>query len=429
MDVQVENLERNMVRLTVTLPEDLVEDAMQRAYLKRRSSFRVPGFRKGKVPRQLMEKMYGPEVFYDDAIDIMLGDHYGEAADESGVEITSRPKVDVKQIEKGKPFIFTAEAARRPDVTLGEYRGVSVSKIETTVTDEEVEENFQKELERNSRLVEKEEGAEIAEGDTAVIDYKGTVDGTPFDGGSAEAYPLEIGSHTFIGTFEEQLVGKKAGEDVQVHVTFPEDYAEKVLAGRDATFDVNIRSIRHKEAPDLEDFVEDAGFDTVDEMKDDLRKRMTEQKETDAKKKREDEAIQKIMDASEMDIPDPMVDFQIDSMVNEFASGLSMQGMSLQQYFQFSGETMDSVRDQMRDEATRRIRSSLVLDEVVRQEGIEVSDEEFAEEVRQMAARYHVKEEEMDNMMKDRDKKDLRHRLGVEKAIALIMDNVTEEEA
>ena len=426
MNVQVENLEKNMVKLTIELPEDVVEQALQKAYLSERNRIRVDGFRKGKVPRQIIEKMYGPEVFYEEASNILIRENYPDAADQCGEDIVSTPEVTVEQIEKGKPFIFTAEAAKRPEVKLGQYKGVKVKKVDTSVTDDEVEGEIEKEMNRNARSVETEE--EIKEGDTATIDFEGFMDGVPFEGGKGEEHPLEIGSHSFIDGFEEQLIGKKAGDEVKVEVTFPEDYQEESLAGKPAVFEVKIHTVRRKELPALDqDFAEDQGFDSVEEYREDVKNRLVKYKEDDAKRQKEDEAIQKIMDSSEMEIPDAMIETQVNRMLTGFANRMRSQGLSMQQYLQFSGTTTDAMKEQTRPEAEKRIRSSLVLDAVAEAEKIEVTDEDIEEQLKKIAEQYRMEVDELKKSFGEDERKDMERELKVEKAIDLILENAVEE--
>ena len=337
MSVQVENLEKNMAKLTIEVSEDKLEEALQKAYLKQKNKISLPGFRKGKVPRNMIEKMYGPEIFFEDAANMLIQENYGAAVDESGADIVSRPSIDVTQIEKGKPFIFTAEVAVRPEVKLGKYMGVTVTKIDTTVTDEEVDEAVEKERNNNARTITVEDRA-IENGDTAVIDFEGFVDGVPFEGGKGENHSLEIGSHSFIDTFEDQLIGKNTGDEVEVNVTFPEEYHAADLAGKPAMFKVKIHEIKAKELPELDDeFAQDVSeFDTLAEYKENLKKNIAERKEAEARRTKEDEAIRKIVEKSSMEIPDAMIDTQVETMIEEFAQRIAQQGLSFEQYMQFS---------------------------------------------------------------------------------------------
>ncbi len=348
MSVQVETLEKNMAKLTVEIEAERLEKALDAAYNKQKKSISMPGFRKGKVPRAMVEKMYGVEVFYEDAANILLQETYPEAYDESGLEIVSQPSIDVVQLEKGKPFIYTAEVAVKPEVTLGKYKGVTVTKIDTSVSDEEVDAEVETQRNNNARTVSVERP--IENGDTAVIDFEGFVDDVAFEGGKGENYDLEIGSHSFIDTFEDQLVGKVAGDDVEVNVTFPEQYQAEELAGKPAVFKVKIHEVKAKELPELDDeFAQDVSeFDTLAEYKEDVKKKLTERKEADAHRTKEDEAIEKIIDDAKMDIPEAMIDNQVNSMINDFANNMMQQGLSMEQYMQFTGMTMDKFKEQVR---------------------------------------------------------------------------------
>lgn len=427
MSVQVENLEKNMAKLTVEIAAEEVEKALQAAYMKEKGKISLPGFRKGKVPRNMIEKMYGPAIFYEDAVNTMLQDHYPSAADESGLDIVSRPTVDVVQIEKGKPFIFTAEVAVKPEVKLGKYLGVQVTKIDTAVSDEELDEALEKERQKNSRTITVTDRP-VQNGDTAVIDFEGFVDGVAFEGGKGENHPLEIGSHSFIDTFEDQLIGKNAGDEVDVNVTFPEQYQAKELAGKPALFKVKIHEIKTKELPELNDeFAQDCSeFETLAEYKEDLRKQLEQTKEDDAKRTKEDEAIQKIIDKSEMEIPEAMIETQCENMVEEFAQRIAQSGLSMEQYMQFSGLTIDKLKEQVRPEAETRIKSSLVLEQIAKDENIEVTDEEIDAEVAKMAAQYGMEADKLKEFMGDAEKKSMKRDLAVTKAVDLIMENVKE---
>ena len=427
MSVQVENLEKNMAKLTIEVSAEELEKALNAAYQKEKNKISIPGFRKGKVPRAMIEKMYGPAVFYEDAANTLMQENYPAAVEESGVDIVSRPTVDVVQIEKGKPFIFTAEVAVRPEVTLGKYMGVTVTKIDTSVSDEEVEESLEKERNNNARTITVTDRA-VESGDTAVIDFEGFVDGVAFEGGKGENHPLEIGSHSFIDTFEDQLVGKNAGDEVDVNVTFPEQYQAADLAGKPAVFKVKINEIKTKELPELDDeFAQDVSeFDTLAEYKEDLKKRLVEQKENEAKRTKEDEAIQKIIDKSKMDIPDAMIDTQCDTMIEEFAQRIAQSGLSMDQYLQFSGMTVDKLREQVRPEATTRIQSSLVLEQIAKDENIEITDEDIDAEIEKMAKAYGMEADKLKEYMGESEKKSMKNDLAIQKAVELVMDNVKE---
>ena len=427
MSVKVENLEHNMAKLTIEVSAEELEKALNTAYNKQKRQISVPGFRKGKVPRAMIEKMYGAEIFYEDAANELMQQTYPSAIDESGVDIVSRPTVDVVQIEKGKPFIYTAEVATRPEVILGKYMGVTVTKIDTSVTEDEVEAELENQRNTNARTVTVTDRP-VKEGDTAVIDFEGFVDGVAFDGGKAENHSLEIGSHSFIDTFEEQLVGKNAGDEVEVNVTFPEQYQAADLAGKPAVFKVKINEIKAKELPELNDeFAQDvAGVDTLAEYKEELKKNLTEKKENEAKKTKEDEAIQKIIDKSKMDLPEAMIDTQCETMVNEFAQRIAQSGLSMDQYLQFSGMTVDQLKEQVRPEAETRIKSSLVLEQIAKEENIEVSDEDIDAEIEKMAKAYGMEADKLKEYMGDSEKESMKRDLAITKAVDLIMENVKE---
>ena len=427
MSVQVEKLEKNMAKLTVEVPAEEVEKALQAAYMKEKNKISIPGFRKGKVPRAMIEKMYGAAVFYEEAANILIQDNYVAAMEESKEDIVSRPTIDIVQIESGKPFIFTAEVAVRPEVTLGKYKGVQVTKIDTTVTDEEVEAALEKEQQKNSRTVTVTDRP-VANGDTAVIDFEGFVDGVAFEGGKGENHPLEIGSHSFIDTFEDQLVGHHAGDEVEVNVTFPEKYQAADLAGKPAVFKVKINEIKTKELPELNDeFASEVSeFDTLAEYKEDLRKHLEVEKENEAKRTKEDEAIKKIIDKSTMEIPEAMIDTQCENMVNEFAQRIAQSGLSMEQYMQFSGMTIDGLKEQVRPEAETRIKSSLVLEQIAKDENIEVSEDEINAEIEKMAAQYGMEADKLKEYLGEDEKESIKRDLSVTKAVDLIMENVKE---
>ena len=427
MSVQVENLEHNMAKLTIEVSAEELEKALDSAYNKQKKNINVPGFRKGKVPRAMIEKMYGAGVFYEDAANELMQKSYPEAIDESGIDIVSRPTVDVVQIEKGKPFIYTAEVAVKPEVELGKYKGVTVTKIDTSVSDDEVAEALEQERNKNARDISVTDRA-VQEGDTAVIDFEGFVDGVAFDGGKGQNHPLEIGSHSFIDTFEDQLVGKNVGEEVEVNVTFPEQYQAADLAGKPAMFKVKINEIKAKELPELDDeFAQDVSeFDTLADYKEDLKKKLVEKKEVEAKKTKEDEAIQKIIDKSKMDLPEAMIQTQCETMIDEFAQRIAQSGLTMEQYLQFSGMTVDQLKEQVRPEATSRIQSSLVLEKIAQEENIEITDEEVDAEIEKMAAAYGMEADKLKEYMGDAEKKSMKNDLAITKAVDFIMENVKE---
>lgn len=427
MSVQVENLEKNMAKLTIEVPAEELEKAIEAVYRKQKNQISIPGFRKGKVPRAMIEKMYGAGIFYEDAANTLMQQNYPSAVDESGIDIVSRPTVDIVQIEKGKPFIFTAEVAVKPEVTLGKYMGVTVTKADTAVSDEEVDAALEKERNNNARTITVTDRP-VAEGDTAVIDFEGFVDGVAFEGGKGENHPLEIGSHTFIDNFEEQLVGKNAGEDVEVNVTFPEQYQAAELAGKPAVFKVKINEIKTKELPELDDeFAKDVSeFDTLAEYKDSLKKNLEEQKKNEVRRAQEDEAIQKIIDKSKMDIPEAMIDTQCESMIDEFAQRIAQSGLTMEQYLQFSGLTIDGLKEQVRPEALTRIQSSLVLEQIAKEENIEVTDEDIDAEIEKMAASYGMEADQLKGYMGEAQRDSMKKELALSKAADLIMENVKE---
>ncbi len=426
MSVQVENLEKNMAKLTVEVPAEELEKAIQAAYLKQKGKISIPGFRKGKVPRVMIEKMYGVEIFFEDAANDLINQEYPKAVDESGLDIVSRPVVDIEQMEKGKPFIFTAEVAVKPEVTLGKYMGVQVTKIDTTVTEEEVEQELNRERESNARTITVEDRP-VEDGDTAVIDYEGFVDGNSFEGGKAENHSLVIGSHSFIDTFEEQLIGKNTGDELEVNVTFPEEYHARELAGKPAVFKVKINEIKAKELPELDDeFAQDVSeFDTLEEYKESLKKRLADRKEASAKREKEEEAINKIVDKSKMEIPDAMLEAQIETMMNQFANQIAQQGLTMEQYMQFSGMTTEKMQEQMKPDALKRIQTSLVLEQIAKEENIEVSDEEVDAEYARMGEMYGMDVEQIKMLMGD-NSEEIKKDLAVQKAVDLVMENIKE---
>ena len=417
-----------MAKLTVEVPAEEVEAALQNAYLKNRKQISVPGFRKGKVPRQMIEKMYGPEVFYDDAANALIQKAYPQAADECELEIVSRPTVDIVQLEKGKPFIFTAEVAVKPEVTLGQYKGIEVEKADTTATDEEVAAELDKEREANSRTITVEDRA-VQDGDMTVIDFEGFVDGEAFEGGKGTDYPLTIGSGAFIPGFEEKLVGAEIGKEVEVDVTFPEEYHAKELAGKPAVFKCTVKEIKVKELPELDDdFAQDVSdFDTLEEYKADVRKKVEEKKAADAKAKKEDAVIEKIIEGAAMEIPDAMVETQAERMVDEFAQRLQMQGLTMEQYLQFTGGNVQALVEQSKPQALKRIQSRLVLEAVAAAENLTASDEELDAELGRMAEQYKMEVEKLKEMFAEEDLKSVREDLAIQKAVELVTDAAVEK--
>ena len=423
MSLQVEKLENNTAKLTIEVPAEEFDKAIQAAYQKNKNKFNVPGFRKGKVPYAMVEKMYGAGVFYEEAANELIPDAYANAAEESELEIVSRPEINVTQIEKGKSFIFEAEVTLKPEIKLGKYKGVKVEAMDTTVTDEDVAAELDKVKEQNARLVAADDKA-VEDGDQTTIDFEGFVDGVAFEGGKGEDYPLTIGSHSFIDTFEEQLIGKKVGEEVEVNVTFPEQYQAKELAGKPAMFKVTIKEIKVKEYPELDDdFAQDVSeFDTLDEYKADIKKNLEEKKAQEAEADKESKVIEAIVNDSEMDIPEKMIEAQCQQMVEEFAQNIAMQGISFDQYMQFTGTTVDQLTEQVKPQAEARVQSSLVLEAIVKAEKIEASDEEFDEEIKRMAERYQMEADKVNELLSDDDKKNIRADICARKAAKLVVE-------
>ncbi len=405
-----------------------MDKAIQAAYMKQKSKISVPGFRKGKVPRAMIEKMYGVEIFYDDAVNDILSKEYPKAAQESGLEIVSRPSIDVVQIEKGKDLIFTAEVAVKPEVTLGDYLGVPVKKADISVTEEEVSAEIEKERESNARMVTVE-GRAVEEGDTVVIDYEGFADGVAFEGGKGENHPLVIGSHAFIDTFEEQLIGKNTGDAVTVNVTFPEEYHAPELAGKPAMFQVRINEVKAKELPELDDeFAQDVSeFDTLAEYRESVHKKLIERKENEARRLKENEVIEKIIEGSQMEIPDAMVQTQAETMVDEFSSRIAQQGLSMEQYMQFTGMTQDKLMEQMKPDALKRIQSGLVLEAIAKAENIEVAQEDVDAEITTMAEMYGMEADKLQEIMGDSEKDSIKKDLAIQKAVELIVEKAQEQ--
>ena len=428
MSLQVEKLEKNMAKLTIEVSPEELEGALQHAYLKNRKQITIPGFRKGKVPRQIIEKMYGPSFFYEDAVNELIPSAYEKAVDECELELVSRPEVSIVQIEKGKPFIFTAEVAVKPEVELGQYKGIEVEKQDTAATDEEVDKEIDKERESNSRSITVEDRP-VQDGDMTVINFEGFVDGTPFEGGKGTDYPLTIGSGAFIPGFEEQLIGAEIGKETEVNVSFPEDYHAKDLAGKPAVFKCTVKEIKVKELPELDDdFAQDVSdFDTLEEYKADVRKKIEERKAASAKAKKEDAVIEKIIEGAKMEIPDAMVKTQAEQGVDEFAQRLQMQGMSIEQYLQYMGGSIDAMVEQYKPQALKRIQSRLVLEAVVAAENLEVSDEELEAEYSRMAEQYKMEVEKLKELFSDADKKNIREDLAIQKAVDLVTEAAVEK--
>jgi trigger factor len=428
MSVQVETLEKSMAKLTIEVSAEEFETALDKAYKKNKNKISLPGFRKGKAPRAMIEKMYGTGVFYEDAANDLIPGAYESAAKESELEIVAQPSIDVTQIEKGKPFIFTATVAVKPEVTLGDYKGIEVEKKTAEVTDEELQAEIDKVRESNSRMITVEDRA-VQDGDITTIDFEGFVDGEPFEGGKGENYPLTIGSHSFIDNFEEQLIGKNIGEETEVNVTFPEQYQAEELQGKPAVFKVTIKEIKVKELPEIDDdFAQDVSeFDTVDEYKEDLKKKLLENKEAALKREKEEDVVGKIIENATMEIPDPMVDTQVRQMVQEFSQRIQSQGLSLQQYMQFTGMTPESLTNELQPQALKRIQSRLVLEAVVAAENIETSDEDLEKELEKMAEMYQMEADKLKELVGEEEKKQIALDLAVQKAVELVVDAAVEK--
>ncbi len=431
MGLQVEKLEKNMAKLTIEASAEELGKAIEKAYQKNKNKMSVPGFRKGKVPQQMLEKMYGAEIFYEDAANILIPDAYEKAlTEEKDLEVVSQPKIDVVQLEKGKPFIFTAEVALKPEVTLGKYKGVAVEKFDTDVTDDEIMAEINKERESNARTISVDDRA-VKDGDMTVIDFEGFVDGVAFDGGKGENYPLTIGSNSFIPGFEAQLVGAKLNEETEVNVTFPEEYQAEELAGKPALFKVTVKEIKEKELPELDDeFASEVSeFDTLEEYKADVKTKIGERKETEAKNKKEDAVIEAIIADSKMDIPEPMLETQTRQMAEDYAQRLQQQGLSLEQYFQFTGLTGEKFLEQMKPAAEKRIQSRLVLEAIVKAENFQVTDEEYDAELEKMAGMYQMEVDKLKEIVGDYEKEQITKDIAIQKAVELILAEAKEGKA
>lgn len=428
MSLQVEKLEHNMAKLTIEVDEQEVEKALQAAYVKMKGRITLPGFRKGKVPRQMIEKMYGPEIFYDEAANGLINSSYPAAYDESDLSIVSQPEIDVVQLEKGKPFIYTALVALKPDVTLGDYKGLKVEKSDVSVSAEEVEAEIEKERERNGRTIEVTDRA-VADKDMIKLDFEGFVDGVAFDGGKGEDYPLTIGSGSFIPGFEEQLVGANIGEDVEVNVTFPEDYQAKELAGKAAVFKCKVNAISAKELPELDDeFASEVSeFETLAEYRSDVEKKLKERKETTAKEKKENEVVEKAIENASMDIPDAMLNQQTKQLVDDFTNRITQQGLTVEQYYQFTGMSAEKMNEEMKGQALRRIKTRLVLEAIAKAENIQVSDERLHEELEKMAKAYNMEADKLAELISDAEREQMKEDIAVQEAVTLIAEAAVEE--
>ena len=428
MSLQVEKLEKNMAKLTIEVPADDLEKALQSAYMKQKNKISLPGFRKGKVPRQMIETMYGAEIFYDDAANELIPKAYAEAYDEAELDIVSRPQINVVQIEKGKPFIFTADVATKPEVTLGEYKGLEIEKVSTRVTQKEVDAKIQEEAEKNARTITVTDRP-VQDGDEVILDFEGFVDGVAFEGGKGENYPLTIGSGSFIPGFEDQLVGAEAEKEMEVKVTFPEDYHAEDLKGKEAVFKCTIHEIKAKELPEIDDefAAEVSEFDTLEEYKADIKAKIKDQKASEGKRKQEDQAVDAVVKNAQYEIPQPMIETQVMQMADDFAQRIQSQGISLEQYFQFTGMTADKMMDELRPQAIKRIETRLVLEAIAKAENIEISDEKLDEELAKMAESYKMEVDKLKEFMDENEKKQMKEDMAVQEAITFLIENAVEK--
>ena len=427
MSLQVEKMEKNMAKLTVEVSAEDLDKAMEGAYKKAKNRISIPGFRKGKAPRKMIEQMYGKGVFLEDAVNALIPEHYSKALAECELEIVSQPTIDITQAEPGKALIFTAEVAVKPEVTLGDYKGVEVPKTEITVTDEDVEAELKKEQEKNSRTISVEDRAAQLN-DIVTIDFEGSVDGVPFDGGQATEYPLTLGSNTFIPGFEDQLVGAKVGDDVDVKVTFPEEYQAKELAGKEAIFKCAVKKIEAKELPELDDdFAKDVSeFDTLAEYKEHVKTNLEDKKANEAKRAKEDAAVDKAIENAQMDIPEAMLMTQCRQMLDDFSRRMQSQGLSMDQYFQFTGMTADKMMEDMKPQALKRIQTRLVLEKVAEVENIQPTEEEVNEEISKMAEAYKMEADKLKELLGERELEQMKKDMAVQKAVTVIADAAKE---
>lgn len=428
MSVKVEKLENNMAKLTVEVPAEELEAAIEKVYQKQKKSISIPGFRKGKAPRKMVEQMYGAGIFYEDAANELIPSAYEKAYDECEEDIVSTPDIEVTQIEAGKPFIFTAKVALKPDVTLGKYKGVEVDKVDATVSDEDIDAAIAQERERNARSISVTDRA-VQKDDQTVIDFEGFVDGVAFEGGKGENYPLTIGSGQFIPGFEDQLIGKNLNEEVDVNVTFPEDYQAKELAGKPAVFKVTVKEIKEKQLPELDDeFASEVSeFDTFAEYREDVEKNLTVKKEEEVKNAKEAAVVDAIIADAKMDIPEAMVSTQQRQMLQEFAQNIQMQGLSIDQYFQFTGTNAEAMLKQIKPQAEKRIQSRLVLEAIAKAENIVATEEDYDEEVRKMAETYKMEADKVKESLGEEGKKQIMEDLAVSKAADFVVKEAKEK--
>ena len=421
MAVQVEKKEKSMAVITVTVPAEDFAKAMKETYNREKGRYQLPGFRKGHAPQKMIEQFYGKGVFFEGAVNSCINKTYADAAKESGLDIVSRPEIDVTQVEAGKDLIYTATVAVKPDVTLGEYKGIEVQKADMTVTDQDVEDAVRRELEKDSRLVTVTDRA-AKDGDTVKIDFDGSVDGVAFDGGKGENYPLQLGSGSFIPGFEDQIVGHNAGDAFDVEVTFPEDYHAKELAGKAAVFKTVLHEIQTREVPELTDaYADDKGFDSVDAFREDVKQKLTDAKAKSAAAANENAVIGKVVENAQIELPEPMVETQVEQMIDDYARRMQSQGLQLDQYMEYTGMTMDKLKEQFHPQAVRNLKTRLTLEKVVEAENIEVSEEAIEAEIKRMAEQYKVDFEKMQEFMSDEDKKNISMDLKIQEAVDFLV--------
>ena len=421
MAVQVEKKEKNMAVITVTVPAEDFAKAMKETYNREKGRYSLPGFRKGHAPQKMIEQFYGKGVFFEGAVNSCINKTYADAAKESGLDIVSRPEIDVTQVEAGKDLIYTATVAVKPDVTLGEYKGIEVQKADMTVTDQDVEDAVRRELEKDSRLVAVTDRA-AKDGDTVKIDFDGSVDGVAFDGGKGENYPLQLGSGSFIPGFEEQIVGHSAGDAFDVEVTFPEDYHAKELAGKAAVFKTVLHEIQTREVPELTDaYADDKGFDSVDAFREDVKQKLTDAKAKSAAAANENAVIGKVVENAQIELPEPMIETQVEQMIDDYARRMQSQGLQLDQYMEYTGMTMDKLKEQFHPQAVRNLKTRLTLEKVVEAENIEVSEDAIDAEIKRMAEQYKVDFEKMKEFMTEDDKKNISMDLKIQEAVDFLV--------
>ncbi len=422
MSIEVEKLDHNMANITVEVPAEQFDAAMKASFSKNKNRFNVPGFRKGKAPMALVEQIYGPGALYDDAIDIVLNDSYPDAAKESELEIVSQPEITIKQVAQGEPFIYIAAVAVKPAVTLGEYKGIEVERERPVVTDADIDAEVDRQREENARLITVEDRP-VQDGDQTLIDFAGSIDGVPFEGGTAEDYPLEIGSHTFIDGFEDQVIGMNLGDEKDIEVTFPENYGVADLAGKPAVFHVKVKEIQYKELPDADD--EFAGevseFDTMEEYREDIRQKLSAEKQAQATTENENRVVAKVVENADVDIPGPMIDAQVDRMINDYSANMQSQGLTLDMYLQYTGQTLEDLKEDSRPAAESRLRTRLVLEAVAAAENIEATDEKVDEELQRMADRYKLEPEQIRDIMGEEGIEQMKSDIAIQDAVDLLV--------